>query len=92
VRSRSTRSRWSRSGSYPFGWSKGGQVEREQHVLSVIKTRLPQGRNLAVIAAYLNSRPGHHPRHGERWTRQTFAGVASKARHHAEQDRQESDS
>lgn len=67
------------SGSYPFGWSKGGPVEREQHVLSVIKTLLSQGRSLAVVATYLNSRPGHHPRHGERWTRQTVAGVASKA-------------
>jgi DNA invertase Pin-like site-specific DNA recombinase len=67
------------SGSYPFGWSKGGPVEREQHVLSVIKTLLSQGRSLALIAAYLNSRPDHQPRHGERWTRQTVAGVASKA-------------
>jgi DNA invertase Pin-like site-specific DNA recombinase len=67
------------SGSYPFGWSKEGPVEREQAVLSVIKTMLSQGRSLAVIAAYLNSRPDHQPRHCERWTRQTVAGVASKA-------------
>jgi DNA invertase Pin-like site-specific DNA recombinase len=67
------------SGSYPFGWSKGGHVEREQHVLSVIKTMLSQGQTLDVIAAYLNRRPGHQPRHATRWTRQMVGGVASKA-------------
>jgi hypothetical protein len=45
----------------------------------VIKTMLTNGDGFAEIARYLNSRPGHHPRHGERWTRQTVAGVASKA-------------
>jgi DNA invertase Pin-like site-specific DNA recombinase len=67
------------SGSYPFGWSKGGPIEREQAVLSVIKTMLTNGAGFAEIARYLNSRPEHQPRHGERWTRQTVAGVASKA-------------
>jgi hypothetical protein len=28
---------------YPFGWSKGGPSEREQHTLSMIKTRLVPG-------------------------------------------------
>jgi DNA invertase Pin-like site-specific DNA recombinase len=68
------------SGSYPFGWSKGGPVEREQHVLSVIKTVLSQGHALDVIAEYLNRRPGHQPRHAARWTRQLVGAVASKAR------------
>jgi hypothetical protein len=67
------------SGSYPFGWSKEGPVEREQAVLSVIKTLLTNGDGFARIARYLNSRPGHQPRRGERWTRQTVVAVASKA-------------
>jgi DNA invertase Pin-like site-specific DNA recombinase len=53
------------SGSYPFGWSKEGPVEREQHVLSVIKTMLTNGDGYAKIARYLNSRPDHHPRLGQ---------------------------
>jgi DNA invertase Pin-like site-specific DNA recombinase len=67
------------SGSYPFGWSKDGPVEREQHVLAVIKTMLSQGQTLAVIAEYLNRRPGHQPRHAARWTRQTVGSIVTKA-------------
>jgi DNA invertase Pin-like site-specific DNA recombinase len=66
------------SGSYPFGWSKGGPVEREQHVLSVIRNMRSQGQTGDVIAEYLNRRPGHQPRRAERWTRQLVAGVACK--------------
>jgi hypothetical protein len=33
----------------------------------------------AEIARYLNSRPSHQPRRGERWTRQTVVAVASRA-------------
>jgi hypothetical protein len=67
------------SGSYPFGWSKDGPVEREQAVLSVIKTMLTNGDGFAEIARYLNSRPDHQPRRAERWTRQTVAAVAGRA-------------
>ena len=68
------------SGSYPFGWSKGGPVEREQAVLSVIKTMLTNGDGFAEIARYLNSRPDHQPRRSKKgWTRQTVAAVASNA-------------
>ena len=63
----------------PVRLVQGGQVEREQHVLSVIKTMLAQGQTLDVIAEYLNRRPGHQPRHAARWTRQTVGAVASKA-------------
>jgi DNA invertase Pin-like site-specific DNA recombinase len=70
------------SGSYPFGWSKGGPTQREQHVLSVIKTMLSQGQTLDVIAAYLNRRSGHQPRHAERWTRQLVGAAATRAGPH----------
>jgi hypothetical protein len=64
------------SGSYPFDWSKAGQVEREQHVLSVIKTMVSQGQTLDAVAGYLNRRPGHQPRHATRWTRQMVGAMA----------------
>jgi DNA invertase Pin-like site-specific DNA recombinase len=68
------------SGSYPFGWSKEGPVEREQAVLSVIKTMLTNGDGFAKIARYLNSRPDHQPRRSKKgWTRQMVAAVANNA-------------
>jgi DNA invertase Pin-like site-specific DNA recombinase len=68
------------SGSYPFGWSKDGPVEREQAVLSVIKTMLTNGDGFATIARYLNARPDHQPRRGKKgWTRQMVAAVADNA-------------
>jgi DNA invertase Pin-like site-specific DNA recombinase len=71
------------SGSYPFGWSKGGPVEREHHVLSVIKTMLAQGQTLDVVAEYLNRRPGHQPRHARegpgRWWGQSRTRRACSA-------------
>jgi DNA invertase Pin-like site-specific DNA recombinase len=68
------------SGSYPVGWSKDGPVEREQAVLSVIKTMLTNGDGFAKIARYLNCRPDHQPRRGKKgWTRQMVAAVANNA-------------
>lgn len=68
------------SGSYPFGWSKDGPVEREQHVISVVATLHRQGSTLDQIAAHLNSRPDHHPRRAARWTRQTVGATKQTSR------------
>lgn len=66
------------SGSYPFGWTKDGEDDREQAVLSTIKTLLSQGLTLDAIAADLNRRPHHYPRHADRWTRQTVGSVVAR--------------
>ncbi|MCH1867059.1 recombinase family protein [Nocardioides sp. CFH 31398] len=63
------------SGSYPFGQTRTGVDDREQHVISVIATLHRDGHTLDAIARHLNSRPGHQPRHATRWTRQTVGGV-----------------
>ena len=65
------------SGRYPFGYSTAGPIDREQHVLSVITTMRRDGHALDAIARYLNTRPDHHPRHADRWTRQTVAKVST---------------
>jgi DNA invertase Pin-like site-specific DNA recombinase len=68
------------SGSYSFGWSKEGPIEREQAVLSVIKTMLTNGDGFAKIARYLNSRPNHQPRRSKKgWIRQMVTAVAGNA-------------
>lgn len=56
------------SGSYPFGWTKEGQDEREQGVLEAISALRAGGHPPADIAAWLNSRPDMHPRRATEWT------------------------
>jgi DNA invertase Pin-like site-specific DNA recombinase len=67
------------SGSYPLGHARDGEDDREQAVLSAIRTLLQRGDTLDEVATYLNHRPNHHPRHAQRWTRQTVGAVVARA-------------
>lgn len=65
--------------SYPLGHTRDGEDDREQAVLSAIRTLLQRGDTLDEVATYLNYRPNHHPRHAQRWTRQTVRAVVARA-------------
>lgn len=67
-------------GRYPFGWSKSGPVEREQHVLAYARALVEGGHSLAVVASRLNSRSAEwHQRNGKPWTRQNLHVVCRNA-------------
>lgn len=67
------------SGSYPFGYTRHGEDDREQGVLDAIRILLSRGATLEEVATYLNHRPNCHPRHAARWTRQTVGAVVARA-------------
>lgn len=67
------------SGSYPLGYTRDGEDDRKQAVLSAIRTLLQRGDTLDEVATYLNHRPNHHPRHAAHWTRQTVGAVVARA-------------
>lgn len=67
-------------GRYPFGWSRDGEVAREQRVLATIRDLRDAGETWAAIADDLNDRgPVYAPRHAPRWTTQTLHKVARDA-------------
>lgn len=63
------------SDAYPFGLTRFRPDDCEQHVLGVIRDLRGVGSTLIDVAANLNNRPDHQPRHASRWTRQTVESV-----------------
>jgi len=55
------------SGSYPFGWSKDGQVPAEQRVLAEVHAMRRAGHDWQAVADCLNER-GLSPRRATAWT------------------------
>ena len=58
-----------------MGRTRDGEGDREQAALSATRTLLQRGDTLDEVGTYLDHRPNHHPRHGQRWTRQTVGAV-----------------
>lgn len=67
------------SGSYPYGWSKDGEVPAEQKVLVRLLDCAERGLTLRATAADLNGR-GFRTRHGRTWTIGTVSNVLRYAR------------
>lgn len=67
-------------GRYPFGWSRDGEVEREQAVLGVIRELRARGLDWRTLAAELNERgPEFGPRYADEWSVGTVNNVGRKA-------------
>lgn len=67
------------SGSYPYGWSRDGEVPAEQRVLVRMLDRSQRGWTLAQVADDLNG-AGLRTRHDRPWTVGTVGNVLRRAR------------
>ena len=65
------------SGSYPYGWSKGGQVPGEQQVLAEVRAMRAAGHDWQAVADCLNER-GLSPRNATAWTKANLRKVTAR--------------
>ncbi len=67
-------------GRYPFGWSKEGEVVREQRVLVAIRDLRQDGQRWQDVAERLNAGGApYRPRNADAWTAAGLAKVGRRA-------------
>jgi DNA invertase Pin-like site-specific DNA recombinase len=67
-------------GRYPFGWSKDGQVTREQRVLVALRDLRGDGLRWQDVADWLNAGgAAYRPRSADSWTAAGLAKVGRRA-------------